>query len=113
MATVAADFIKRFAEIDIGDVPSVGGKNASLGEMVRELVPHGIRVPDGFAVTADAYRYFLTANRLDAEIQRELADLDVHDVAALQRCGSRIRQRIVEATIPDDLQRVLDDRPNT
>lgn len=107
MATVATDFIKRFAEIDIGDVPSVGGKNASLGEMVRELVPHGIRVPDGFAVTADAYRYFLTANRLDAEIQRELADLDVHDVAALQRCGSRIRQRIVEATIPDDLRRAI------
>jgi pyruvate,water dikinase len=107
MATVATDFIKRFAEIDIGDVPSVGGKNASLGEMVRELVPHGIRVPDGFAVTADAYRYFLTSNRLDAEIQRELADLDVHDVAALQRCGSRIRQRIVEATIPDDLRRAI------
>ena len=107
MATVATDFIKRFAEIDIGDVPSVGGKNASLGEMVRELVPHGIRVPDGFAVTADAYRYFLTANQLDAEIQRELADLDVHDVAALQRCGSRIRQRIVEATIPDDLRRAI------
>ncbi|MCE9604963.1 MAG: pyruvate, water dikinase, partial [Planctomycetia bacterium] len=107
MTAVATDFIKRFAQIGIEDIASVGGKNASLGEMVRELVPRGIRVPDGFAVTAEAYRYFLTANRLDDEIRRELGALDVGDVAALQRCGSRVRQLILDATFPDDLRQAI------
>jgi len=107
MTAIVTDFIKRFSEIGIGDIASVGGKNASLGEMVRELVPRGIRVPDGFAVTADAYRYFLTANRLDDEIHRELGELDVRDVAALQRCGSRVRQLILDATFPDDLRQAI------
>ncbi|MCE9606052.1 MAG: phosphoenolpyruvate synthase, partial [Planctomycetia bacterium] len=107
MTAIATEFIKRFAQIGIEDIASVGGKNASLGEMVRELVPRGIRVPDGFAVTAEAYRYFLTANRLNDEIRRELGALDVGDVAALQRCGSRVRQLILDATFPDDLRQAI------
>ena len=107
MTAIATDFIKRFAQIRIEDIPSVGGKNASLGEMVRELEPRGIRVPEGFAVTADAYRYFITANRLDDEIRRELSRLDAHDVAALQRCGGRVRQLILDATFPDDLRQAI------
>ena len=59
-------FIKWFAEITIADVPLVGGKNASLGEMVRELTGKGVKVPDGFAITADAYRHFIREAQLDA-----------------------------------------------
>lgn len=107
MTAIATGWIKRFAQIAIEDIATVGGKNASLGEMVRELVPRGIRVPDGFAVTADAYRYFLSANRLDDEIRCELGKLDVRDVAALQRCGGRVRQLILNATFPDDLRQAI------
>lgn len=107
MAASTLCFIQRFAEIDIDDISSVGGKNASLGEMVRELVPRGIRVPDGFAVTADAYRHFLRTNRLDEEIRLALDDLDTHDIGNLQRCGSRIRHLILEASFPKDLEQAI------
>lgn len=107
MAPSTTSFIKRFAEIGIDDVPAVGGKNASLGEMVRELVPRGIRVPDGFAVTAEAYRYFLRANKLDDAIRSSFADLDTRDLDNLRRCGSRVRQLILDAAFPQDLERVI------
>jgi pyruvate,water dikinase len=97
-------YVKRFNEIGIGDVAGVGGKNASLGEMVRELVPRGIRVPDGFAVTADAYRYFLRANKLDEQIRRTLDDLDTQDMDNLQRRGSQVRHLILNATFTKDLE---------
>jgi pyruvate,water dikinase len=107
MTPPTAKFIRRFAEIGIEDVSSVGGKNASLGEMVRELVPRGIRVPDGFAVTAEAYRHFLRTNRLDDAIASALADLNTRDVNNLQRCGNRIRQLILDASFPPDLERAI------
>jgi len=100
-------YIKRFADIGIDDVPSVGGKNASLGEMFRELVPCGIRVPDGFAVTAEAYRYFLRANHLDDAIRNAFADLDTHDFDNLRRCGSRVRQLILDSAFPPDLEQAI------
>lgn len=107
MKTSGSDYIKRFRDIGIDDVPTVGGKNASLGEMVRELVPRGIRVPDGFAVTADGYRRFLAANGLDAAIREALADLNTHDIDNLQLRGSRVRHLILGAEFPKDLEQQI------
>ena len=65
-------YVKRFSEITIKDVPLVGGKNASLGEMIKNLKPKGIIIPDGFATTAEAFRYFLKENKLDVLIKNVL-----------------------------------------
>src|SRR5215472_12764931 len=77
------------------DVERVGGKNASLGEMISALARLGVQVPGGFATTADAYREFLQQGGLDARIRAELAALDVNDVAKLAASGARIRQWIL------------------
>lgn len=92
--------VKWFDELGIEDVPSVGGKNASLGEMYRELAAQGVKVPNGFAVTAAAYRLFLEEAKLDAVIRSILHDLDTHDVANLQKRGKQVRQAILGATLP-------------
>ena len=97
-------FIKWFADITIADIPLVGGKNASLGEMVRELAGKGVRVPDGFAVTADAFRHFIREAHLDALIRDTLADLDTNDMANLSQRGHAVRQAIRSASLPEDLQ---------
>ncbi len=97
----------QFSEIGIDDVKLVGGKNASLGEMVRELVPRGIRVPDGFAITAEAYRGFIRANHLDAEIRRILGDLDTRDLDNLRSRGSQVRHLILGAPFPGDLEAAI------
>ena len=73
------------------DVPSVGGKNASLGEMISQLSAKGVRVPTGFATTADAYREFLAQNGLDAKIVAALESLNVDDTIALANCGKQIQ----------------------
>lgn len=96
-------WIRWFSELGIQDIPSVGGKNASLGEMYRELASEGIKVPNGFAVTADAYRYFLNAAGLNKQIPLWLADLDTSDIENLQSHGNLIRQKILAAPIPEDL----------
>ena len=70
------NFIKWFSEIGIKDVPIVGGKNAALGEMFSNLVPKGVNIPDGFALTAEAYRYFFRETGLDKKIQEILSGLD-------------------------------------
>jgi pyruvate,water dikinase len=97
-------WIRWFADTSIDDVPLVGGKNASLGEMVRELAGQGVRVPNGFATTADAFRHFLKATGVDAEIRRILADLKPDDVTSLQQCGRAVRQAILSADLPTDFQ---------
>lgn len=102
-------FIKWFAEISIEDVPEVGGKNASLGEMYRELAEQGVKVPNGFALTADAYRFFLRESGLDREIPEMLAGLDTADVEDLRRRGRLIRERITEAPLPAALAAPLRD----
>ncbi|MFM9377158.1 phosphoenolpyruvate synthase [Gordonia sp. VNK21] len=94
-----------FHELGMADVPQVGGKNASLGEMVVELADAGVRVPGGFATTADAYRDFLAADGLDAKIRAALDDLDVNDVTDLHRRGARIRDWILAQPFPPDLER--------
>lgn len=100
-------FIKWFADITIDDVPLVGGKNASLGEMVRELASQGVKVPDGFAITAEAFRYFIREAQLDERIRATLADLDTHDMANLSARGHAVRQAILSATLPADLQTLI------
>ncbi len=100
-------FIKWFADITIADVPLVGGKNASLGEMVRELTGQGVKVPDGFAITAEAFRHFIHAARLDEYIRATLSDLDTHDMANLGERGHDVRQAIRSATLPEDLQELI------
>jgi len=96
-------YIRRFSELHIEDVPLVGGKNASLGEMYNALSPHGVKVPDGFAITADGYRLFIEHNRLNQKIDEALDKLDTHDVKALAYTGAIIREWIMYSDIPDEL----------
>ncbi len=99
-----SQFVKWFKEIGIEDVPEVGGKNASLGEMYRNLTGEGVRVPNGFAVTATAYRHVLEANGLNEKLHGILDNLDYDDVDALQKAGAACRKLIQEAEVPADLR---------
>jgi pyruvate, water dikinase len=92
-----------FERVRMRDLPQVGGKNASLGEMIGELSAAGIRVPGGFATTAHAFREFLQQDGLAARIERELSSLDVADVGALGRTGNAIRGWIADAPLPQAL----------
>ena len=85
-------YVIKFEELGMNDVETVGGKNASLGEMISNLGNLGITVPGGFATTAAAYREFLNADGLDDRIHALLDELDVDDIDALTEAGSRIRQ---------------------
>ena len=96
-------YIRWFSEIGLADIPLVGGKNASLGELFRELTPTGINVPAGFAVTAEAYRAFLRDAGLEGKIENELTGLDVRDIGELRRRGSNIRHAILAARLPSEL----------
>jgi pyruvate,water dikinase len=103
------DFIGWFEDLGIEDVSTVGGKNASLGEMYRELVPRGIDIPPGFAVTADAYRYFLEATGVGERIYEILEGLNTHDIGELRRRGQKIRHAISRADFPEDLEQAIVD----
>ncbi len=96
-------FVVWFDEISYADVPLVGGKNASLGEMYSKLTPKGINVPYGFAVTAEAYKYFIRENHLDDKIKEALKGLDTHNVLDLQKRGKKVRNLILQAKMPEKL----------
>jgi len=87
-------------DLRLADLPQVGGKNASLGEMTASLSAAGIRVPGGFATTADAFREFLSADGLDRRIEEKLKSLDPENVQALAACGKEIRSWILKASFP-------------
>ncbi|MCS7100151.1 MAG: phosphoenolpyruvate synthase [Burkholderiaceae bacterium] len=97
-------YVVPFSELRMTDVERVGGKNASLGEMLSQLAAHGVRVPDGFATTAEAFREFLAANRLTERINARLAALDVDDVRALAQAGAEIRGWVAAAPLPAALE---------
>lgn len=98
------DFVIDFKHLGIGDVGQVGGKNASLGEMISNLADAGVSVPGGFATTADAYREFLQYEGLKERIDATLAALDVDDVEALARAGKQIRAEVMAAPFPEKLE---------
>jgi pyruvate,water dikinase len=97
-------YVIPFDQLSLNDIPLVGGKNASLGEMVRQLTSRGVQVPNGFAITAEAYRYFLRHNQLESRIEQTLSGLDTHNVRDLQSRGEQIRHMILNAVIPQELQ---------
>ncbi|MEE6139204.1 phosphoenolpyruvate synthase [Mycobacterium sp. 050128] len=96
-------YVRFFEEFGIDDVPLVGGKNASLGEMFQKLSEQGVRVPHGFAITAQAYRHMLDRAGAWDRLHAELDELDPDDVAALARKGKRAREIVYGAGLPDDL----------
>src|SRR3989338_3626419 len=98
------NFVKWYSEVSIADVPSVGGKNAALGEMYSNLVPFGVNIPDGFALTADAYRHFFKKTGLDEKIKKILSDLDTRNIKNLQVRGKKVREEILKSILPQDLQ---------
>lgn len=107
MKANTSSLIRWFKDIRLEDVPLVGGKNASLGEMIRELAPLGVNVPDGFAVTAAGYRYFIEANRLNEQIHAQLRDLDTRNIENLQERGARIRDLLLNAPLPTALEEAI------
>ncbi|MBD3790064.1 MAG: phosphoenolpyruvate synthase [Campylobacterales bacterium] len=97
-------YIKWFKEIGIEDVERVGGKNASLGEMYQNLTAHGIRIPNGFAITAEAYTHILDVNEAWKKLNDLLDRLDFDDVTALQQKGSACREIMLECSLPSDIE---------
>ncbi|MFA6306454.1 MAG: phosphoenolpyruvate synthase [Patescibacteria group bacterium] len=98
-------FIKFFEETTIKDVPEVGGKNASLGEMYKNLAGQGIKVPNGFATTAEAYNYLLEQTHLKENIKKTLDGLNTHNVTDLAKRGAAVRKLIIATAFPEDLSR--------
>ncbi|MGB8143913.1 MAG: phosphoenolpyruvate synthase [Chromatiaceae bacterium] len=103
------EYVRWLRDLRMDDVPIVGGKNASLGEMIHHLAEVGVRVPGGFATTADAYREFLAKDGLDERIQAVLDDLDVEDVAKLAQVGPRLRGWIMAQPFPAALEASIND----
>jgi len=100
----AGRFVRWFDEVGLDDSALVGGKNASLGEMYRHLSAQGVRVPYGFAITAEAYRRVLAAGGLETRIRQELAGLDTRDLQNLRASGKAIRGALLDAPLPRDLE---------
>lgn len=100
-------FVVPFSQLRMTDVESVGGKNASLGELLSQLTQAGIRVPDGFATTAEAFRVFLSEGGLKERIEERLKALDVDDVKELAKAGAEIREWIEQAPFPAQLEKEI------
>jgi pyruvate,water dikinase len=100
-------FVVPFSQLRMTDVESVGGKNASLGELLSQLTEAGIRVPDGFATTAEAFRVFLSEGGLKERIEDRLKNLDVDDVKELAKAGAEIRSWIEQAPFPAQLEKEI------
>ena len=100
-------FIIFFKDLGIGDVPVVGGKNASLGEMYAKLTKKGVNIPNGFATTAAAYDYFLYKAGIKDEIKNILRGLNTHDVTDLAKRGQKVRQTILRSSLPQDLAQAI------
>lgn len=101
------NLIKKFSNIRISDVPAVGGKNASLGEMLSSLGTQGIKVPQGFAATADAYWYFVDSNLLRIPLQQLMKDLDKLQFSNLKETGAAARSLLMQGEMPADLSQAI------
>jgi len=101
--TFLKKYIVPFSEIKMTDISLVGGKNASLGEMIQFMIPKGIEVPNGFAITVDAYDEFIAYNQLDAKIKEEIGKCDIDDIRSLTKTGMIIRQLMVSSEFPQDI----------
>ncbi len=93
-----------FEEVGIADIPFVGGKNASLGEMIQQLTPKGVNVPAGFATTAYAYRYFVEQAGLQEKLRQLFSDLDIEDLSNLRQHGKQARALILNTPFPTELE---------
>jgi len=101
---MAKPFIMWFDQISINDVGLVGGKNASLGEMYRNLTSKGVNIPNGFAITAEAYKHLLQHGGIEKEIEAAMEGLDTHDIDNLKKRGKKIREIILNSPFPPDLE---------
>ena len=102
--------IKNLSEINLGMIDEVGGKNASLGEMIGNLTKKGINVPDGFVVTVDAYDLYMKENGLTEQIQKLIDELDVDNLVQLRQTGTHIRQIIMDGSFPKKLRHAIEER---
>jgi len=100
-------YIKYFKELSLQDVEEVGGKNASLGEMYNNLTSIGVNVPNGFAVTASAYKYYLKINNLDTKLQKLFTNFNPDDINDLKTVGKKARELIINSSIPEDLEQEI------
>ena len=107
MPAIPAIYAIDFADVTLKDLPTVGGKNASLGELFRVLRPQGVRVLDGFATTSAAYRRLLATNGLDERLRAIFGSLDPENLAELARCGEAARAAVLETPIPDELRTAI------
>jgi len=103
------NYVKFFNELSLKDVDEAGGKNASLGELYNNLTPLGINVPNGFGVTAGAYKHFLAHNGLDKKFKEIFSEFDPNDIEKLKEVGKKCREMIVNSEIPEDLKKEIVD----
>ena len=106
------EFIRRLDEVTISDIGLVGGKNASIGEMIQNLSAANVRVPGGFAVTSTAFDFFLRENKLEEVISKKIETLNVDNVEQLKDCGSFIRGLILDSPVPDVLSETIEQAYN-
>jgi pyruvate,water dikinase len=107
MTSAPTSCIRWFRDLSLTDLPLVGGKNASLGEMFQQLTPLGVRIPDGFAVTAEAYRDALDESDAWVQLHRALDGLDKRDIAALARAGAKAREIVYGAPMPKHVETTI------
>lgn len=110
---MTTNYIEWFKNLGMNDVGNVGGKNASLGEMIQNLATAGISVPNGFATTSDAFWAFLKQSGLDDRINKELDSLNVEDTRELIRVGAEIRRWVIETPLPSDIENAITEAYNT
>ncbi|MGK0503635.1 MAG: pyruvate,water dikinase, partial [Alteromonadaceae bacterium] len=106
-ASAVKEFVLWYQELGMHDVGRVGGKNASLGEMISNLANAGVQVPGGFATTAEAFNEFLEQSGLEAKIHNVLDTLDVEDIGALNEAGKDIRQWIIDTPFQPELEEAI------
>src|SRR5512132_2795757 len=104
---MANRYVRPPETLRMADVGTVGGKNASLGELISQLAASGVRVPGGFATTAEAFDQFLAHNKLTESIDAQLRAVNVEDMQALAKAGAKIRAQVEAATLPPQLEKEI------